>query len=258
MMTLTIDKRLVCKRFGKRLDSYDRHAEVQRSMAERLVGYLLDASRHSAPRTLEIGCGAGTLTRLLLDRLAVEELFANDLIPDCRGVVESLARTRPGTAIRFFEGDIEQLADLPQALDLVVSNATLHWLEDMSGLLPRLRASLRPGGCLAFSTFGPENLREIRALTGHGLPYASCSEIESLLPEHFRVLVCREERIALSFASPREVLRHLQLTGANALTRERWTRRALNEFVRRYRNDWGRDGRVPLTYHPMFFVAEAG
>ena len=146
--------------------------------------------------------------------------------------------------------------DLPAAaFDLVASNAVFHWLDDPAGLLERLAAALRAGGLLAFTTFGPDNLREVAAVGEGGSVTARYDEIAALLERRYRVLQCWENRETLRFSSPRRVLEHLRRTGANGLERAGWTRGVLRAFEGEYRERFGTGGEVTLTYHPMLFVA---
>ena len=46
-------------------------------------------------------------------------------------------------------------------------------------------------------------MKEIRELTGKGLPYRSKEELEAALSFHFDILYSEEELIPLSFEDPR-------------------------------------------------------
>ena len=132
----------------------------------------------------------------------------------------------------------------------MASNAVFHWLDDPAGLLERLAAALREGGLLAFTTFGPDNLREVAAVGRRGLRYRSIDEVAALLERHYRILHRWESREVLRFSSPRRVLEHLRRTGANGLERAGWTRGVLRAFESEYRERFGTGDEVTLTYHP--------
>jgi ubiquinone/menaquinone biosynthesis C-methylase UbiE len=57
-------KQGIRRNFARRARSYDRHAGMQRLMAQRLMG-IAGGSVARARRILEIGCGTGYLTGLL-------------------------------------------------------------------------------------------------------------------------------------------------------------------------------------------------
>lgn len=94
-------------------------------------------------RIADLGCGAGNVTRLLAEAYPDATLVGVD---NSAAMLDSARAELP--AARFVEADLA--AWRPEApLDLVFSNATLHWLPDHEQLLPRLLALLAPGGVLA-------------------------------------------------------------------------------------------------------------
>ncbi len=254
-MQQTVDKQLVRDRFRRKLASYDRHSEVQAAMAHGLLEQLVQWRGNRFERVLEIGCGSGKLTRLIADALDVREFYANDIVEDCRALVEETTRDA-SMACRFIGGDIEGELGLPSDLDAILSNAAFQWLEDLGAMLRRCAALLGGKGVLAFSTFGPDNLRELRAVTGAGLAYPEAAHIVRVLERDFRVLYRWEDTRTSRFASPLDVLRHLRAMGANAVAQVRWQRSAIDRFVTSYRELWGDGESVALTYHPMIFIAE--
>lgn len=249
------DKRLVRERFGRSLAGYDREAVVQQRMARRLADEILRCCGAAHGRVLEIGCGTGLLSRELVSLLQVREIVANDLVEGCGPIVQEALGKLSGAAFVFRPGDIEKIELPPGSFDLVASNAVFHWLDDAAALFERLADTLRAGGVLAFTTFGPDNLREVTAVGGRTLPYQSLDEVAALLERRFVILHRAESRETLRLPSPRRVLEHLRLTGANSLERSGWTRGGLRGFEAAYRERFGRGGEVTLAYHPMFFVA---
>lgn len=92
---------------------------------------------------VDLGCGTGNTTELLADRWPAAEVTGVDNSP------EMLATARgdhPGW--QWVEADIARW-EPDQPLDVVYSNAALHWVDDHRRLLPRLVRLLRPGGVLA-------------------------------------------------------------------------------------------------------------
>lgn len=253
-MSSRVDKELVRERFSRCLGTYGANATVQRETSRRLVSRLVAHGGVRHDRILEIGCGTGLLTEVLSQRLEFREITLNDLVPDCDPIARSVCRPEHQGRIRFLSGDIENGVSIPAGLDLIVSNAVFQWVNSPDGLLERVRSALKPEGLLAFCTFGPDNLREVRALTGESLSYASRQDLKTLMDRHFRVLECEESTVEVVFSSPLEVLRHLKATGTNALSRRSFTRGSLVDFDRSYRSRFGKGDRVPLTYHPLILI----
>ena len=112
----------------------------------------LDLMMHLPPaearRVVDLGCGTGSLTARLARRLPAAHVLGLDNSP------AMLARARRDESepnLDWQEGGIAEWAgdEDAQPVDLIYSNAALHWLPDHAGLFPKLVARLVPGGILA-------------------------------------------------------------------------------------------------------------
>ena len=247
------DKNKIRQRFARAATTYDRQAVVQREVAARLLRLLADHQGAPPRRALEIGCCTGILTAGLTRQYPeLIELYLNDLVPEFQPL--AAARVPGRVRLEFLAGDIETIA-LPAGLDLVVSSSTLHWLADLPALFARLHARMNEHATLCFSVFGPDNFRELRAITGIGLDYHSREELQRMVAQHFTVLACEEELRGHHCPDPGALLRHLRQTGVNALATAPWSRGQLREFSRQYQHRFGVPGGVGLTYHPVYCLA---
>lgn len=252
---VVIDKELVRRRFERQLDTYSSNALVQGGMADRLA--LLVAERlpgRKAGKVFEIGVGSGMLTGALLSNVRVDSFYANDIAPGSREMVEHVASRYGVDLTGFLGGDAEKIEMLPGGLDLAISGATVQWFEDLPGFIGRIAGSIRPGGLLAFSTFGPENMKEIAELTSVGLSYHTLKEIEEMSGDAYDVLCAEEQRSILDFPDPRAVLRHISRTGVNGIERRTWTGSRLRSFSTAYHERFASPGGVQLTYHELYLV----
>ena len=94
---------------------------------------------------VDLGCGTGDLTLSLHERLAARHTLGVDA---SASMLERAATLRaPG--LRFDRGDIADFSP-EEKLDLIFSNAALHWLPDHPRLIARLAGGLAPGGQIAF------------------------------------------------------------------------------------------------------------
>lgn len=102
-------------------------------------------------RVLEVGCGAGPLTEMLLD--AGAEVTAFDVSP---GMV-ALATERLKGRAQVFVADLSEPLDFApdESFDLVVASLVLHYVERWEPVLKEFRRVLRPGGAVVFSTHHP-------------------------------------------------------------------------------------------------------
>ena len=66
---------VIASNFSKYARSYDRHARLQKMMAERLASFL---PKEIPNKVLEIGCGTGLFTKHLLAH-QIKQIFLNDI-----------------------------------------------------------------------------------------------------------------------------------------------------------------------------------
>jgi malonyl-CoA O-methyltransferase len=248
-----IDKRLVRDRFCRTLRSYASHAVVQNTMAADLSEIICrEKPGRSFDRVLEVGSGTGALMSELLSRCSVNVYHANDLVEESCFCLQGVLDRFPVDEFHFLAGDIESMGFLPSELDLVVSNATVQWLDDLDGFFRTISAHLKPGGIFAFSTFGTSNMREISSIEGVGLSYHTLGELELLAGRYFDLTFSREEKLRMEFSSPEAILHHIRQTGVNGLHRGAWTKSRYLHFITEYRRLFSCENGVYLTYHPIY------
>lgn len=248
-MRIKLDKKLVSGRFAKSLETYDANAIVQRAMAEELVKALKSTVGTAFGRIFEVGCGTGMLTRYIAQEFTYEKLTVNDLVPEYMVPIMEM------TVCDFMAGDVETLPGMPRELDLIISNATFQWMENMERVLRRLADKLKVGGIIAFSTFGPDNVKEIGELLGIKLRYLTPDEIRQALGYCYEELYFSEQRRILEFPDSMALLKHLQKTGVTGIRREVWTRTGMQKFMDDYTARFGGESGVSLTYHPIIVIA---
>jgi len=245
------DKQKIEIHFARAAASYENQAMVQKRIGKRLISLMAEHMDFFQGRALEIGCCTGMLTSLFLEQFPLtRELHVNDLVSRFAPLFESADKKK----IRFIAGDIESVA-LPATYDCIFSSSTFHWLHDVKSCLERLHGHLNPGGLLAFTLYGPKNMLEIRELTGQGLEYHSLADVCRMLAENYTLCEAAESVEQLFFAQVGDILDHLRATGVNALTEKGWNRGQLFSFSRRYTDRFSTESGIPLTYHPMYFVA---
>ena len=253
-MIKNIDKDSVARSFLRGKDTYDSQARIQRRVSSRLVDKLHAYPRMSFDRVLEIGCCTGMLTEMLLSSFPVAELYLNDLVPDFYDDVVNRLDCHESFQLHPLFGDAETV-ELPPSLDLVISSATFQWLADLERFFAGVAASLSESGYLAFSIFGPGTLSEFKQITGIGLEYTPVGVILEMLESRFLIEEEETRKDQLYFATPREVLRHMQATGVGGVRRHRWTPGALRDFEKRYLEQFGSASGVPVSYFSSYIIA---
>ncbi|MCW5731595.1 MAG: trans-aconitate 2-methyltransferase [Alphaproteobacteria bacterium] len=97
-----------------------------------------------SPQTVyDLGCGPGTVTRILRRRWPEAIIMGID---GSAAMLERARREAPG--VEWIEGDLAVWAPR-QPADLIYSNAALHWLDDHEKLFERLIGEVSAGGILA-------------------------------------------------------------------------------------------------------------
>src|SRR5215469_9246296 len=104
-----------------------------------------------ARRVVDLGCGPGNSTELLVERFPDSEMIGLDSSPDMlRQARERLPRCR------FVQADIVKWAPEPDT-DLLFANAVFQWVPDHTAVLRRLLEALPEGGVLAVQM--PDNTK---------------------------------------------------------------------------------------------------
>lgn len=159
--------------------------------------------------------------------------------------------------MEYLWGDAE-LLPLPGELDMIASASAVQWFDNLPLFIDRAVGSLCCGGYFAFTTFGTDNFREIRATTGEGLHYYTSEQLQELLTAAgYGIVETLEYTRHLPFDTPADVLRHIKATGVNSIRKARWGKQQLMDFETAYREHFSMpDGRVALTYHPILVLAQ--
>lgn len=101
-------------------------------------------ARRPEMRVVDLGCGTGELTRELHEHLAAKETLGIDHSEP----MLMKSKVFGSAALRFERGDIGAFRP-EEPVDLIFSNAALHWLPDHRTLLARLASFLTPHGQIA-------------------------------------------------------------------------------------------------------------
>ncbi|MBT2647100.1 malonyl-ACP O-methyltransferase BioC [Bacillus sp. ISL-34] len=269
-----IDKRLLSKRFSEHAKTYDAYANVQKNMAKQLVDLLPQKSTNHKISILEIGCGTGYLTRLLVKTFPNAAVTAVDLAP---GMVEVAKGMTDEDRVTFLCTDIEEMV-LNENYDLIISNATFQWLNDLPATLEKLCTRLTAEGSLIFSTFGVDTFKELHRSYEHakeklqlsidsspGQMFYTLEELSKVCVEAIPfssavpIEITKNEKLEIEyFQTVREFFTSIKKIGAansnkeNYCQRPSFFRELINIYETQYRNESG----VKATYHCLFFKIE--
>jgi len=235
--------------------------------AERLADRLDDVTRQF-PLALDLGCHGGEVRRSLAGRGGIETLIQADLAPAMAGLAAT--REAPGLSC-----DEEALPFGDGVFDLVISNLSLHWVNDLPGALIQIRRSLKPDGLFLAAALGGQTLVELRAalyeaeteieggLSPRFSPLIDVRDLGNLLTRAgFALPVVDAESLNVSYGEPMKLLRDLRgmgETNANRDRRRTFSRRATllracEIYAERFA---GPEGRIPATFEILTMTAWA-
>lgn len=155
-----LEPRVVRRAFERAARGYERHAGLQREVADELLERL--AGVRVEPRcVVDLGCGTGYATRRLARTYRGAGVYGVDFAP---GMLQGFRRgwwprSRPVPLC----SDLLHLPLADATVDLLFSNLAFQWIDDLPALFAELRRVLHPEGVLMFSSFGPDTLAELRA-----------------------------------------------------------------------------------------------
>jgi NADH dehydrogenase [ubiquinone] 1 alpha subcomplex assembly factor 5 len=230
-----------------------------REVADRLADRLLDIAR-AFPMALDLGCRTGILNDVLQGRGQIVTLIQCDLS-------ETMAQEANGLS---FVADEEALPlDAPH-FDLVLSNLSLHWVNDLPGALMQANRCLKPDGLFLGAMLGGDTLHELRSClldaeleirsgaSPRLSPLAQVRDAGGLLQRAgFTLPVADSDTITVTYENAFRLMRDLRGMGETsaALTRPRhFTRRdiffrAAELYQERHADN---DGRIPATFEVIY------
>jgi trans-aconitate 2-methyltransferase len=219
---------------------------------------------------VDLGCGPGNSTALLVERFPQSEVTGLDSSPDMlRKAHERLPQCQ------FIQTDIGTWMPQPST-DLIFSNAVLQWLPDHRPIMQRLLEALPPGGVLAVQM--PDNTREPALMfqreVGASGPWRDHPEIKAAArkdlpsPEAYYDLlkpVCSRIDIWHSvynhvMPSPQAITEWFKgsslqafLSPLDAVGREQFLKAYTEKIIATYKPRF--DGKVLLRFPRLFIVA---
>ncbi|MCX7883066.1 MAG: methyltransferase domain-containing protein [Brevinematales bacterium] len=256
-----INKHLVAKRFSLRAREYDRYATLQWHMAQKL---LLFSERLPLPsRILEIGCGTGRLTQALSLQFPSAHITAVDI---AEGMIEVAKKRCEGLPITFLCGDAETLG-YEAPFDLIVSNATFQWMEDLPAFFFKLHHILARGGTLIFSLFVQGTLSSLReaytraffSLYGRvsspsGIHFLSENDIHASLLAVFKrePFIFEKENHTPFYPDFRSLMQAVSRIGASGQQKELAPPRVIKSLADVYESQYRTPQGLPAEYNVLY------
>jgi len=175
------------------------------------------------------------------------------------------------TSADFFE----PLSLKPKTFDLVLSNLTLHWVNDLPGVLIQVRDVLKQDGLFLASLLGGETLKELREsllfaegeTTGGASPrvspFADVRDAGDLLARAgFAMPVADMETLSVSYEHPLVLMKELKAMGENnalydrlkTFSRKDTLQKAADYYIQNFSDA---EGRVTATFQFIYLTGWA-
>ena len=229
------------------------HGEVARRMAQRL-----ELIRLKPERIVDwwsyVGAGSEPLDKACprAQRTVVEPTEA--LVERSRALHRAPWWRIGGSKVEIVGED----QPTPGGAQLVWANMMLHAVKDPPALMARWQQALSADGFVMFSCFGPDTLRELRALyqrlgwPAPTIPFVDMHDLgDMLVHAGFADPVMDQEMLTLTWADPQALLTELRGLGGNAsperfagLRTPRWRQTLEHEL----QSLAGPDGRLRLSF----------
>jgi len=257
-----LDKAGVRAAFDGASATYEAAAVLQSRVADELLGRLEPFDLR--PRViLDLGAGTGRAAAQLKRRYRRSLVIALDLAP---GMLHQAARHQ--ALFRRFERVCADAARLPlesASVDIVFSNLMLQWCDPLDDAFAEVRRVLKPQGFFAFTTFGPDTLKELRSAWAeadahnHVNRFLDMHDVgDALVRAGLQEPVLDIDRTQLTYEDGMAVMRDLKSIGARNVTagrpRSLVGRTRIQRVLSAYES-FRKDGRLPATYEVVYGAA---
>ena len=208
-------KEVIKNNFSRCAKYYDRYSTVQNMCALKLIEGI---GKSHFNKILDVGCGTGIYTAILRKSFPFAVIKAVDISKE---MIRMAREKIKDDSVEFIVADAETIK-LKEDFDLITSNASLQWFDDLGMSLINYKDLLIEGGHIVFSTFGPLTFCELnislRRLFGERLiinsgSFIEKSQIEEVLKDNFREIGVEERIYKERYGSLLELLEKIKYSG---------------------------------------------
>jgi len=249
------DKEVIKNNFSRYAKYYDRYSNVQHSCALELISKI---KTNGFKKILDIGCGTGNYTKYLRAKFPLAQIKALDISSE---MIEVAREKLEDKEIEFIIADGESI-NFEEKFDLISSNASFQWFEDLRGALLRYKRLLNRRGVISFSTFGPntfyelnQSLREMyrrREVSLSSRNFPQKTKIEKILKVLFGEVEVERKIHKEKYNLLSELLRKIKYSGVRGRGMGRktfWTPGIIEELQKVYKDKFKG---ITVTYEIFF------
>lgn len=238
-----MDKEQIKRNFSRYANTYDDYASVQKKTADKLMNEV-DLSSEKSSNILEIGCGTGIYTKLLIEKFPYAKITAIDISPAMLNAFSEKIDHK----VKVYCKDGEE-SILLEKYDLITANASMQWFNDLKRSLVRFKKMMNRNGKIIFSIFGPKTFYELAYTLKKSAninenivseSFISKGELYNIGRKIFNDFSLKEEMIIEEYSSLAELLKKIKYTGASSGISKKFTlnRGILNNLERDYQEKY--------------------
>jgi len=238
-----LTKEIIRKNFSKSAAYYDKYAVVQNYSASEL---LRKNNLTKVNNIIDIGCGTGNYTQLLIEKFPEAKIKALDISEE---MIKIAKEKISNNSIEFIVGDAEDV-ELPEKFDLISSNASFQWFDNLDKVLAKYKNMLREKGVILFSIYGPKTYYELDnslkdlfkkdvSIVSHN--FLNAERLNEILNGHFNEVLVEEELYEEENISMHQLLNKIKYTGTRGSSIESnklWTAGMIEKLEQIYRNKY--------------------
>ncbi|KAK7103785.1 arginine-hydroxylase NDUFAF5, mitochondrial-like [Littorina saxatilis] len=230
----------------------------------RLSDRLCDIKRKFSV-AVELGCGKGFVSRNVYSDMV-------DTLYQCELSTKTLDLAQPSPEVPTYKliVDEEFIPFKEDSLDLVFSNLSLHWVNDLPSCFRQIQRALRNDAPLIGSMFGGDTLYELRValqlaelereggFAPHISPYTDVQDLGNLLTRAgYTMLTIDIDEATINYPTMYELMFDLKGMGENNCS---WSRKLLMHrdtmvaAAAIYQSMYGNEQGVPATFQVINFI----
>lgn len=253
---------------------------LREESAARIADRIEDISR-TFKVGLELGCHRGHLYDLIngTESLGdegggiggIQTLYQCDIAPSAARTDDTDGKSSLVKA-HYLHGDEESpLPFKPGSFDIVLSSLSLHWINDIPGVLKQIKTVLKPDGVFIGSMLGGSTLQELKdciylaeqerkgGFSPHASPLALPSDVAGLMQgTGFKLPTIDVDTHTISYPDAFTLMEHLGFMGENNATYNRRYNVGRDTFLAAasiYQEKYGmEDGSVPATFQIIYVI----
>ena len=256
------------------------HCDLHKIVADQMLdrrGFI----KRETPVVLEVGAHTGWFFRHMLERKqlhGLKQYIQTDISEERLNENYNLVKDLIPPDVEFVQICCDEEVDqkpnpfgIPErSVDLVVSNLSMHWVNDLETTMVSLRKALKKDCFVIMSMFGANTLFELRSsfslsmnevhggVGTHVSPMIDGAGISSLmLQSGYNLTSIDLDRHVLLYDSPFHVLEHIQAMGESAchIHRRPLDRATLATMSAVYQGMYERNRLVPATFEIFHCIA---